>query len=90
MKNIESYLQRTFKITKIKNPTSHMKTMKNYKEKATLSINIDLYMKGAFLSAEAEIEMVKYKIDKIAAGFVNDFIKPDNKPDNYLEFFNWT
>jgi hypothetical protein len=90
MKNIESYLHRTFKITLTKNPTNHMKNTKNYKEKAILSRNIDLYMKGAFLAAEAEIEMVKNKIDKIAAGFVLDFIKQENKPDTYKEIFNWS
>lgn len=90
MKNIENYLHRTYKITKTKNLFRKMKNTNNYLEKAKLSRNIDLYMKGAILAAEAEIEMVKNKIDKIAAGFVLDFIKQENKPDNYKELFNWS
>ena len=67
-----------------------MKNTKNNRKKSIISRNIDFYMRGAFMAAEAEIEMLRYNIDQLTAGFVKDFYQSGGKPENFKEFIGWS
>jgi len=61
-----------------------------FKRKVFICNEIDMFMKGALLAAEAEIEMNLKRIDLVAAGFVNDYFKQNIKKEPYRKYLSWS
>jgi hypothetical protein len=90
MKNIEKYIEGNLNQLSRINFERKMEKDKNFRQIVNLYKNVDIVMQGAFLAAEAEIEMIRKKIDIVAAGFVTDFYSDKGSSGNIKEFLSWS
>jgi hypothetical protein len=90
MKNIEKYIEGNLNHSSIINFERKMKKDKNFRNKVILYKNVDIVMQGAYLAAEAEIEMVRKKIDVVAAGFIADYYNEKGNAKNFREHLSWS
>ena len=90
MKSIENYLEGNLTHSAKMNFERKMKNDKSFRKLVFLYKNVNLVMQGAFLAAEAEIEMMRKKIDVVAAGMVSEFYTEKGNFGNYREFLSWS
>jgi hypothetical protein len=90
MKNIEKYLKGDLNHSARINFEKKMETDKNFRNLVFINKNIDFVMKGTFLAAEAETEMIRKKIDRVAAGMVMEFYDEKESKKNHKEFLSWS
>lgn len=90
MKKIESYINENLDLPAKKRIEKKVNANKSIEKKMLLYKYIDLFMKGALMAADAEMEMILKRIDTVAAGFVIDYFKQINNKDSKKEYLSWS